>query len=198
MADQQGRERTGESMVRSGREEERGLASRQYQDPFAFMDMMFDRMQRDFFGPSLLGSLLGPQPVEGERGFVRVPRMQSRDNGDAIVVTAELPGLDPDDVQIELKQDTLTVRGESRREEESEGGRFERHVSFYRQARLPEDIDAEQAKASYDNGVLTIRFPKRAERQDVRQIPVTAASREAKESRDRQAKDTKAGKERAA
>jgi HSP20 family protein len=198
MADQQGRERTGESMVRSGREEERGLASRQYQDPFSFMDMMFDRMQRDFFGPSLLGSLLGPQPVEGERGFVRVPRMQSRDTGDAIVVTAELPGLDPDDVQIELKQDTLTVRGESRREEESEGGRFERHVSFYRQARLPEDIDAEQAKASYDNGVLTIRFPKRAERQDVRQIPVTAASREAKESRDRQAKDTKAGKERAA
>ena len=198
MADQQGRERTGESMVRPGREEQRGLASRQYQDPFSFMDMMFDRMQRDFFGPSLLGSLLGPQPVEGERGFVRVPRMQSRDTGDAIVVTAELPGLDPDDVQIELKQDTLTVRGESRREEESEGGRFERHVSFYRQARLPEDIDAEQAKASYDNGVLTIRFPKRAERQDVRQIPVTAASREAKESRDRQAKDTKAGKERAA
>ena len=67
MADQQGRERTGESMVRSGREEERGLASRQYQDPFSFMDMMFDRMQRDFFGPSLLGSLLGPQPVEGRQ-----------------------------------------------------------------------------------------------------------------------------------
>ena len=91
-------------------------------------------------------------------------------------------------------------RRSDRFEEESEGGRFERHASFYRQVRLPEDIDADQVKASYDNGVLTIRFPRRGERQNVRQIPVTASSRdkEATESRDKQPKDTKAGKERAA
>jgi HSP20 family protein len=200
MADQQGKERAGESMMRAGREQERGLASRPYQDPFSLMEWMFDRMQRDFFGPSVLGSLLAPEPVEGARGFVRLPRMQSRDTGDAIVVTAELPGLDPDDVHIELQQDTLTVRGETRREEKSEGGRFERHASFYRQVRLPEDIDADQVKASYDNGVLTIRFPRRGERQSVRQIPVTAASRDkaATESRDRPPKDAKADKDRAA
>lgn len=192
MADHQGKERTSESMARSSRDEERGLASRQYQDPFSVMEWMLDRMQRDVFGPSLFGSLLAPQPVEGERALVRVPRMQSRDTGDAIVVTAELPGLAPDDLQIELQQDTLTVRGETRREDESEGGRFERHVSFYRQVRLPEEIDADQVKASYDNGVLTIRFPKRGERQNVRQIPISAGTRE------QQPKEGKAGKDRAA
>lgn len=54
---------------------------------------------------------------------------------------------------------------------------IERSVSFYRQLQLPDGIDVEQAQASYKNGVLTIRFPKRAERSNVKQIPINTESR---------------------
>ncbi|PYM86474.1 MAG: hypothetical protein DME13_08715 [Candidatus Rokuibacteriota bacterium] len=111
--------------------------------------------------------------AEGDRGVVRVPRMQMRDNDDAIELTAELPGIEPDKVKVELEDDTLTISGEAEAKEEREDARIERYVGFYRQIPLPDSVDADQAQASYNNGVLTIRFPKRAERSNAKQIPVT-------------------------
>jgi HSP20 family protein len=172
MADQQGK-RQGEMMTRAGEGERGGLATRQYRDPFSLLDSLFDRMQRDFFGTTLLGALLPREGAEGERGMPRVPRVQMRDTADALVVTAEMPGLAASDVKIELQDDVLTLHGETRHEEQIEGESIERYVSFYRQVRLPEGLDVDQAEASYANGVLSIKFPKRAERSNVRQIPVS-------------------------
>jgi hypothetical protein len=59
--------------------------------------------------------------------------MQMRDNGDAIELTAELPGIEPDKVKVELADDMLTISGEAEAREEREDERIERHVSFYRQ-----------------------------------------------------------------
>ena len=164
---QQGR-RQGESTMEKAGEGERTLATRQYQDPFSLLDSMFERMQRDFFGTSLFNALLPARGTETEGGVPRVPRMQIRDTGDAIEVTAELPGVDPDDVKVECDDDVLTIHAETRKEEEREGERTERCVGFYRQVALPEGIDPEQGKASCKNGVLSIRFPKRTERGNVR------------------------------
>jgi HSP20 family protein len=99
--------------------------------------------------------------------------MQMRDSGDAIELTAELPGIEPDKVKVELEDDMLTISGEAEAREEREDAQIERYVSFYRQIALPDGVDAEQAQASYNNGVLTIRFPKHAERSNAKQIPVT-------------------------
>jgi len=96
-----------------------------------------------------------------------------RDNGDAIELSAELPGIEPDKVKVELEEDMLTISGEAAAKEEREDERIERYVSFYRQIPLPDSVDADQAQASYNNGVLTIRFPKRGERSNAKQIPVT-------------------------
>jgi len=176
MANQQGKrqdERESTTMAESGDGGERGLATRQYQDPLSMLDSLFERMQRDFFGTTLFNAMLPAGAAERDRGVVRVPRMQMRDNGDAIELSAELPGIEPDKVKVELEEDMLTISGEAAAKEEREDERIERYVSFYRQIPLPDSVDADQAQASYNNGVLTIRFPKRAERSNAKQIPVT-------------------------
>src|SRR5437867_1241670 len=199
---QEKRQGQGETtMARSG-EGERGLASRQYQDPFSLLDAMFERMQRDLFGTSLFNALLPARAGDGERGAPRVPRVQMRDAGDAIELTAELPGLEPQDVQVELQDDVLTIRGETQMEEETDDARIERYISFFRQVELPDGVDVEQAEASYRNGMLSIRFPKRAQRENVRQIPITTQSGSAQsastQSGDQQQRTEQQKKEKAA
>jgi HSP20 family protein len=179
--ERQGQEREGQS--------ERGLATRQYQDPFSLLDTMFERMQRDFFGTSLFNALLPARGGNGETDVPRVPRVQMRDTGDAIEVMAELPGIEPKDVQIECEDDMLTIRGETELDEETDGGRVQRHISFFRRLSLPENMDTEQAQASYQNGMLSIRFPKRSQRENVRQIPINTQSSSIQSSEPKQQKD---------
>jgi HSP20 family protein len=159
---------------------ERGLATRQYQDPFSLFDSLFERMQRDFFGTSLLNALV---PTRGGGGdgsqFVRMPRVQMRDTGDAIELTAEMPGVEGANVSVQIEDDVVTINGEQRRQEERDDTRMEQYVSFYRQIPLPDGIDTDQAQASYRDGVMTIRFPKTRARSDARQIPVTTAQQPA-------------------
>jgi HSP20 family protein len=183
MANQKGtsEERQGSTTMARAGDGERGMATRQYQDPFSLLDSLFERMQRDLFGTTLFNAMLPAAGAGGDGGVIRVPRLQMRDTGDAIGLTAELPGIPPENVRVELEDDVLTISGEAHQEEEREGERVERQTSFYRQVTLPDGIDADQAQASYTNGVLTIRFPKRAELRNARQIPVTT-EQTAKES----------------
>ena len=154
---------------------ETGMARRQYQDPFSLMDAMFERMQRDFFGPSFMSGLLPSrwQGEEGGEGQVRVPRMEMHDSGDAIELTAELPGIDPQNVHVECEENVVTIRGESSSEEQREGTQVRRRASFYRQIALPEGVDTEQGQASFRHGMLTLRFPRRSQRANARQIPIS-------------------------
>jgi len=152
---------------------ERGLTTRQYQDPFSVFDSLFERMQRDFFGTSLLNALVPTRGGDGDGPrSVRMPRVQMRDTGDALEVKAEMPGIDGRNVSVVLEDDVLTISGEQREEEERDGARTERYVSFYRQIPLPDGIDTEQPQASYRNGVLVVRFPKTKARTNAREIPV--------------------------
>lgn len=86
-----------------------------------------------------------------------------RENG-GLVVTAELPGIDPEkDVQIMLEGDVLIIKGEKTTEKEvKEKDRYmhERHFgSFERRLPLPDGVDHDSISASYDKGVLTVRVP---------------------------------------
>lgn len=95
------------------------------------------------------------------------PRVDVTDEEAALKVTAELPGMSNDDLHLALEGGLLTIQGEKRQEEESEERgvyRSERYYgTFSRSIPLPEDVDQEKAEAAFDNGVLTVRFPKRAE-----------------------------------
>ena len=178
MANEQSRrqsQRQGESQSTESAAMERSESgTRLYQDPFSVFDSLFERMQRDFFGTSLLNALVPTRGGKGEGSpEVRVPRVQMRDSGEALELTAEMPGIEGANVSVQIEDDVVTISGEQRAEEESDDTRTERYVSFYRKIPLPDGVNTDQAEASYRNGVLTIRFPKTRTRSDARQIPVS-------------------------
>jgi HSP20 family protein len=89
---------------------------------------------------------------------------------DEVIVEVAIPGVDPDDMDVSIDGDTLTVRGEVREETESEQDPSRRyHIreryykSFTRSIRLPTLIDADNAKAEYKNGILKLSLPKAEE-----------------------------------
>jgi HSP20 family protein len=98
---------------------------------------------------------------------------------DAFVVKASLPGVKPDDVQITVQGDTLTIRGESKAEEEKDGEhwhlRERRFGSFQRSVSLPLPVNSDQSEARYEHGVLTLTLPK-SEAAKPRQIKIKGVS----------------------
>jgi len=92
------------------------------------------------------------------------PSVEVKETDGAVVVTAELPGMEEKDVELSLDADILTIAGEKRQEkaEEKEGYHLtERsYGSFRRSLRLPWAVDPAQAKASFDKGVLTVTLPR--------------------------------------
>ena len=86
-----------------------------------------------------------------------------------IRITAELPGVDQNDVDVSLDDDVLTIRGEKKFEQKEEKENFhfvERSYStFQRSVRLPFPVDPEQVNASFENGVLTVSLPKTAQQE---------------------------------
>lgn len=93
-----------------------------------------------------------------------VPATDIEETEDAYVIRAELPGVDIKDVDVTLRNDLLTIRGEKREEQErKEGGVYRterRYGAFHRELRLPGSVDADKIAASCHNGVLTVTVPK--------------------------------------
>ena len=81
-----------------------------------------------------------------------------------IKVSAELPGMSEKDIKVELDEDTVTISGEKKEDEEKEtGGRYWRessYGSFRRDVPLPSGVDTDNAKASFKNGKLHVTIPK--------------------------------------
>ena len=117
------------------------------------MNRLFD----NFFG--------GPANGRARRW---VPAMDLVETEDALVLRADLPGLERDDVAIEIKDNVLTVSGERKSEhtENADGYyRVERAFgSFSRSLSLPDGVNAGQVEANFDKGVLEVRIPKPEER----------------------------------
>ncbi len=116
-----------------------------------------DRLWEDFFGP-------GPRPPR-PWSEEWVPAVDVAEAPDKVTVKAEVPGLDPKEIDISLVGDVLTIKGEkkSEREEKKENYHLvERsYGSFSRALRLPAAVDADKIEANYDKGVLTVTCPKK-------------------------------------
>src|SRR5438093_11218219 len=84
-----------------------------------------------------------------------------------VVIKATLPGLKPEDVEITLTGDTLTIRGETKAETENNDKNYlrreTRYGSFSRSITLPEGLKGDKAEATFENGVLTLTIPKSEE-----------------------------------
>jgi HSP20 family protein len=120
------------------------------------------------------------RPFAGQAGGTAAALpLDISENENEFVVKASLPGVRPDDVQITVHGDTLTIRGESKSEEEKKGHtwhlRERRFGAFQRSVSLAVPIDADKAQAQYDHGVLTLTLPK-AEQARPKQIKVGGGS----------------------
>ena len=96
---------------------------------------------------------------------------------DRFVLTADIPGVDPADIEITMEQGVLTLKGERTLETQEEDKGYKRveraHGAFYRRFSLPDTADPEQITASGKNGVLEITIPKK-EQEKPRRISVAA------------------------
>jgi HSP20 family protein len=96
-----------------------------------------------------------------------VPAMDLVETDEHLVLRADLPGLERDDVSIEVKDGTLTVSGERKAEHEEKAEGYHRveraYGSFSRSLTLPRGVDTDQIDANFDRGVLEVRIPKPAE-----------------------------------
>ena len=138
--------------------------------PFGFAD--FGRMFDEFWSQTLPEAAVGPIPELS-------PSVDVADTGNAYRISAELPGLGEDDVEILIQDDTLTLKGEKRAAEETKtanGGfvRERRFGAFERRFRLPADVAADKVDARFDKGVLTIDLPKAETAPSAKKIRINA------------------------
>jgi HSP20 family protein len=127
------------------------------------MDRFFEENWRPFF-------------EEGRMGMHSLA-LDMREDDNNYVVTTEMPGVKPDNIQVRVEHDVLAIEGEIPEEEvtQKDGERVimkERHYGkFSRRVRLPQTVDADKVEASYQDGVLRLTLPK-SEAAQPKRIPV--------------------------
>lgn len=133
--------------------------------PWPDLEAMERRMRR----------MLGRSWPEPETTMDWAPAMDLSETDGELELTVELPGLKPQEVQLNVEDDVLTIRGEKRDEKKKENGK--RHVwersygAFERGLTLPRGVDETQIKASFKDGVLKVTLPKPPEVKG-RKIPI--------------------------
>jgi HSP20 family protein len=112
---------------------------------------------------NLLFEYLMPMKKWGE-GNVFIPAVDIKDEGNKLLVTTDLPGINKEDIEINLKEDMLEISAKTGKEKETEEEEYIRkereYTHFYRAVRLPTSIKEEGSTAKIENGVLTITLPK--------------------------------------
>ena len=103
---------------------------------------------------------------DGKQSAVMTPRSDVKVKEDSVDVKMSLPGVDKDDIDITVADDILTVKAEVQEEKEEKDEKSEYQMKehllnqYYRQIALPVEVEADKAKADYENGVLKISLPK--------------------------------------
>ncbi len=142
-----------------------GAPAPRYSDPFSALRSEIDRAFEGFFGNGGFGAL--PHMSFGAPKGELAPQVDVKETDASIIVSAELPGIDEKDVDVSLRDNVLTLKGEKKSEtteEKEDWHMMERHYgSFQRAFRLPDSIDPDQVTAAFDKGVLTVKVPKREE-----------------------------------
>ena len=157
-------------------QQQRGLAPRpDYSrdlfslSPFSMMRRLSEEMDRAFSSSFGLGRF-------GASGMWSPP-IEVRERNNQLEISAELPGLNKDDVHVECTDEGIIIQGEKKQESESDEGGIHRtersYGRFYRMIPIPDGANAEQAKAEFKDGVLQVRVPLQENKSRHRQIPIS-------------------------
>ena len=143
-----------------------GVRSALAANPLGFLQREIDRLFEDFMGSP---KDTGPAKDTGQAQVTLVPSMDVIETDTDILIAAEMPGLQRDDVEITIADNVLKVRGEKRPEREEARDKDKKYqVSersygvFLRSLQLPSGIDPSTVQATMSNGVLRLRIPKPA------------------------------------
>jgi HSP20 family protein len=131
-------------------------------DPFASMrremERVFDSFSRDWNLPE----------VFAPSGF-QSPKVDLAETGAGLELTAELPGIDPKDIQLDLSEGVLTLRAEHKTQKEEKDEKKQYHLierargSYLRRFALPFDVDEDKVEAHFDKGILKVSVPRSAQ-----------------------------------
>jgi HSP20 family protein len=132
--------------------------------PFEEIDRLMERMSEGVLPRAWLRRMRWEWPEWPELPEMRVPRVDVIDREEDVLVRAEAPGVDKKDLDISVTDNTLRIKGETRREQKEERGDYFRQeisqASFARMVALPAEVDGTRAKASSKDGVIEIVIPK--------------------------------------
>jgi HSP20 family protein len=157
------------------RSRERGQLSRSNSgDPFVALQSEMNRLFASFFDGFDSGPFGNTTPGE----LATMPKVDVSQTAEAVHVTAELPGMKEQDIEVTLAEGHLVIQGEKRAEKEDKDKNYHRiersYGSFHRSIPLPGEVDDKKVDASFQNGVLTVVLPKvaRSEADTAKKIPV--------------------------
>ena len=143
-------------------------------DPLFAFQRLFDDVFRGFSMPAIAGA------TGAGLGSLIMPQMDVRETENELRIAVEMPGVSPDDVDIQIDDDLLTIRGEKKRErrDDRENMHFTERAygTFRRILRLPFKVDPIQVPARFDNGVLAVTLPKPKGREASRRISVQSGN----------------------
>jgi HSP20 family protein len=129
-------------------------------EPFSEMVSLRDAVNR-LFEDSFIRPSAWPLPFDGDAWNMPVDMIETKDH---IEVKASVPGLKPEDIEVAVVGDTLTIKGEVKTEEKYEEASYirkeRRFGAFQRTLTLPSGVATDTAKAEFENGVLTLTLPK--------------------------------------
>jgi HSP20 family protein len=141
---------------------------RQGADPFALLRREVEQLFEEIAG--------APAPAGGA-GMLMAPRMDVVEDDKELRITAEMPGVSPDKVEVMVDDDLLTIRAERELEQRTERKNY--HLiermqgGFQRTLRLPYPVDASQVQARFDDGVLTVTLPKSGAKPGAQRVEVS-------------------------
>lgn len=139
-------------------------------EPLSELDQMKRRMERMF------DQFIGPR-LQGLPGMTYVPNVEVYETDKDLIINVELPGLDPKNVNVEISADSVYISGETKQETEIQEDTYYRSErmfgEFKRTIPLPDQIKDQEAKATFKNGLLTIRAPLATEQKRHRPHKVT-------------------------
>jgi HSP20 family protein len=129
-----------------------------FRDELSAFRKEMDRLWNRSFGETALGRVL---ETEWQ------PSADIAETADSITIKAELPGLEPKDIEVTLSGDLLTIKGEKKKEKEKKDEKFHRTERFYgifeRSFRFPVGVKMDKVEAKFDKGILTVTLPKTEE-----------------------------------
>lgn len=150
----------------------RGITPRTIDELFDDMQRSFEQWMRPFFDSTRV-------PFFGfDTDLGRIPSADIEETDKEYIVTAEMPGIPKENIEVKINEDNvLEIRGKSTSERKESKGRYIRHErsasDYYRSIELDTPIDVDKVEARVDNGVLTLRLPKKEnESKNVKRIEI--------------------------